>query len=361
MHSTFAVPSLPAPLFRRIALLVLLLSLLLTASTAYACGCGIYIPREGQATVSQEHALIRWDGTREDIVMSLGVLGSSNQAAIILPVPARAEVALAEAKVFDELDTLTQPLVQEKIEYTFNLMLGAGAAPPGAAAGARPVSVLSRQQLGPFDVANLAATDATALKTWLDENGFQLDPRIPGVLEPYVAADWTFVAVRVQPGESTATLSGQLAPLQITFDASAPIYPMRASALARNAQDVALYVLADHRVDKDLAFGESRVAFAGWVEPGALAPNAALAPYVSRKYFLTKFVETINPAKVHDDFHFQFASADTSFREVRTVVVEKDITGIALIGVCLAAMLAALAFSLFVVLMIRRGRAPRPA
>ena len=38
------------------------------------------------APVSQEQALLRWDGQTEDILMSLGVLGSSSEAVVILPV-----------------------------------------------------------------------------------------------------------------------------------------------------------------------------------------------------------------------------------------------------------------------------------
>src|SRR5581483_5817472 len=184
----------PRQHFWKIVFVLGLLALAFTASTAYACGCGIYIPRGGNATVSQERSLVRWDGTREDIVMSLGVLGGSKQAAIILPIPSQADVKLADAKVFNELDEMTKPLIQEQHQLTFNLMLGAGsAAPPtGGVAASAPVNVLSRQDVGPFDVANLSATDANALKDWLDENGFQLDPRIPTVLQPYVDKGWTF-------------------------------------------------------------------------------------------------------------------------------------------------------------------------
>src|SRR5581483_11425255 len=323
----------PRQHFWKIVFVLGLLALAFTASTAYACGCGIYIPREGEAAVSQERSLVRWDGTREDIVMSLGVLGGSKQAAIILPIPSHADVKLADGKVFEELDEMTKPLIREERQLTFSIMLGAaGAPPPGGVGAGAPVNVLSRQDVGPFDVANLSATDANALKDWLDENGFQLDPRIPTVLQPYVDKGWTFVAVRLQPEQASGELGGTLSPLQISFDASELVYPMRASALAKNSQDLALYVLADHRVDKDFEFGMSRVSFANWVEPSALNASSTLAPYVPRKFFLTKFVETINPPKVHDDFHFRFAQADTPFREVRIVTVKEDATGYVLLG-----------------------------
>jgi hypothetical protein len=128
----------------RLALIGLALAVALSVRPAEACGCGGYLPRAGDAFVSQEEALLRWDGTTEDIVMSLGVLGSSKEAAVILPVPARATVKLGDAKLFDQLRELTQPLVRIE-KRSVGLELGAGAAaPPGVAA---PVTLLNRQTL----------------------------------------------------------------------------------------------------------------------------------------------------------------------------------------------------------------------
>ncbi|MBI4673555.1 MAG: DUF2330 domain-containing protein [Chloroflexi bacterium] len=311
---------------------VLLLALVFSASTAYACGCGIYIPRDGDAQVAQERSLLRWDGTREMIVMSLGVLGGSKQAAIILPVPSKADVQLADAKIFDELDELTKPLERQETEWVFMPVLGAGARAPEGVGGAPPVTVLSRQNLGPFDVANLAATDAAALKTWLDENGFALDPRTTEILAPNIEKNWTFVAVRVQPEQASLQLQGDLAPLAIAFDSLELVYPMRSTALADNQQTVVLYVLADHRVEKSTSFGSSRVSYANWLEPSSLASNSTLAPFVERKYFLTKYIDSVNPNQVNDDFKFSFASQDTPYREVKIRTVRQDVSGLVLLA-----------------------------
>lgn len=331
-----------------------------SASTAYACGCGIYIPQDGDAQVAQERSLLRWDGQREDIVMSLGVLGGSKQAAIILPVPSPAEVTLADAKIFDELQEMTKPLEKIETEYVFFPMFGAGArAPEGVGAGAPPVTVLSRQNIGPFDVANLAATDANALKTWLDENGFQLDPRTTEILAPNIEKKWTFVAIRVRPDQTDAQLKGDLAPLQISFEANELIYPMRSTALADNLQTVVLYVLADHRVEKNVAFGPSRVSYANWVEPSALGAGSTLLPYVERKYFLTKFIDSVQPQKVNNDFSFTFAE-DTPYREVIVRTVQQDLSGLVLLA-CLAVLAFGVVAFFVALVVIARRRSMRTA
>ena len=43
------------------------------AAPAWACGCGAYIPDQAGASVTDERALIAWDGTTQDILMSFNV------------------------------------------------------------------------------------------------------------------------------------------------------------------------------------------------------------------------------------------------------------------------------------------------
>src|SRR5918998_1700087 len=96
---------------QRVLLFSSILGVLIVAPVA-ACGCGAYIPREGEARVAQERALIRWDGRTEDIVMELAVEGRSKEAAWILPLPTRAKVQLGDARLFDALQELTKPKVR---------------------------------------------------------------------------------------------------------------------------------------------------------------------------------------------------------------------------------------------------------
>lgn len=303
------------------AAFALILLVAASALPASACGCGIYVPSAGDAEVAQERALIRWDGQSEDIVMSLGVLGESPEAAVIMPVPSKADVKLGDGKIFDELAELTKPEIKEV--RTVSVALTGAAAPEGAR-----VTVLARQQLGPFDVSTLSAADTKALGGWLQENSYyrEFPERLAKALAPYAVEGWLFVAVRLRPGAEKEALGGQLDPLWLTFATERAVYPMRASANAKNRQTVTLYVLADHRVDKSVSFGSSAVQFAGWLEPQQLQSNSALAPFmqtagVPRKWFLTQFDDTVIPAQVNDDFYFTFAASDTPFRRVRIVEV----------------------------------------
>lgn len=298
----------------RLSALALAFALALVAVPALACGCGAYIPREGEANVNAERALIRWDGSTEDVVMELSVQGSSAEAAWIVPVPSEATVQLGDAELFDALQELTKPLVQQ---YRSFPSIGgfAGSAPEGT--GGAPVTVLGRQALGPFDVSSLAATDAGALSGWLEENGYQFPPELADALEPYVERGWFYVAVRLTPGDGDEELGGELEPLWMTFDSDEIVYPMIPSRLAQGSLSVFLYVLADHRVRKDASFGDSHIPFADWVEPDSIEEDSPIRPFVSGRLFLTKFEERIwDPSQIDADYVFDFAPNDEPYRDV---------------------------------------------
>ncbi|WP_181808320.1 DUF2330 domain-containing protein, partial [Streptomyces shenzhenensis] len=77
---------------------------------AFACACGALVPDTGRhVTVRREEAVLRWDGSREQIVLRLTVDGDADRTAWIMPVPHRATVALADPALFDRLHTLTAP------------------------------------------------------------------------------------------------------------------------------------------------------------------------------------------------------------------------------------------------------------
>jgi len=346
----------------RLALILAILLPALLAQPAQACGCGGYVG-DGDGYVTQEQVLLRWDGQTEQVLMSLGVLGSSTAAAVILPVPNQATVDLGDSKVWDELQILTLPLIVHEKHYLspFDLF-AAGAegapAPGGGVGSAPPVTVLSRQTLGPFEVTNLAATDADALVGWLTDNGYTLSDGLASAFEPYIAQGWFYVAVKLSPGAGDV-LTGELDPLHVTFASDKLVYPMRGSANASEPESVILYVLADHRVDKTQDFGNSHIPFADWVDPATLSASPSLTPFVNQKLFLTKFEEQVIPSQVNDDFWFTFTAQDTVAHDTITVY-DDDYTFVylSLAGLCLLILLPILALAGFILYAVRR-RSPK--
>lgn len=320
---------------------VLLLAGLTTsvAAPAWACGCGAYIPSQKGASVVDERALIAWDGSREDILMSLRVTGSSDSAAWVMPVPSAAQVSLGEAEAFTELDRLTAPRISYRDSWwpTFD-WLTAGGPSEGAMAGPPPgagVNVLGRQRIGPFDVTRLAAQDPTALAKWLTDNGFPQPDGIDANLAPYVADQWEIVVVKLAPAADGESLTGDLQPLRLSFASDRVIYPMRLSRSARTPQTVDLYVLADHRMDPTslpVAGNTPTLEFAGRIEGTDVSP--ALDDFVGDGAFLTRWTNDIRePASIDGDYVFEAADADTAYQRVTYQTRNRgDLTGLTLIA-----------------------------
>lgn len=343
------------------AVLVLLFAGLLTnvAAPAWACGCGAYIPDRAGATVVDERALIAWDGSTEDILMSFGVTGSSERAAWVMPVPSAARVTLGDHAVFDDLATLTAPRIEYRDSWwpTFSWLIqsssgpqeGVGALPPGG------VSVLDTQRIGPFEVTRLAGDNSAALAAWLGDSGFPRPTTLDDNLAPYVEQGWEIVAIQLAP-DGTGSLTGALQPLRLSFASDTVVYPMRLSRAATVPQSVELSVLAEHRMDPSTVpvdGAEPTLRYAGHLDEQT-APEA-LAPYLESGAFLTSWSDFIGePAQIEHDYVFTRAGADTTYQQVVHRTRDRgDLTG----AVLILAVVAGLLTTMFLVL--RRARQAR--
>lgn len=310
------------------------------ATPAQACGCGAYIPDAAGAAVATERALIAWNGARQDVVMSFQVSGASESAAWVMPVPSAAEVALADAELFADLDRLTAPRVEFRDDWwpTFS-WLSTGYGDSDSAVGAPApsgVNVLDRQRIGPFDVTRLAADDATTLANWLTGNGFPNPAGLDRNLAAYVAKRWQVVAIKLVPDGTTGALTGDLQPLRLSFDADSVVYPMRLSRSATVPQTIDLYVLAEHRMDPDsspVPGAQPVLQYAGAIDEDAVTPD--LKPYLAHGSYLTRWSEVIaQPDSIEGDYVFATADADDDFQKVVYVTRHRgDLTGVLILAI----------------------------
>lgn len=276
---------------------------------AGACACGAVITDQ-RLTDVQETALVELvDGT-EAVTLNIGAAIETDDAAFVMPVPARARFELADGAVFAELDELTAP----RIEYKDVVIDGdgAGAAPPD-----KGVTIVDQVEVGPYEVAQLAGADSTSVADWLTHNDFQLSDELGKALTPYLAEGWLVLAVRLT-AQDTSFADG-LPSMRITFATDRPVYPMRLSATATSAQPLRLYVLADHRMDVTNPapeFAPAELTYAGWVEPADLTDHPVLAALVDQRRFLTRYDARFRPDAITDDIAFTRAAGDQTHRAV---------------------------------------------
>ncbi|MEU0090899.1 DUF2330 domain-containing protein [Kribbella sp. NPDC006257] len=321
---------------------------------AWACACGGYLAdAASRARVFGENALVRFDGQREEIVLSMAVQGVSKKAAWIMPVPSAAEVSLGDQDTFYHLETVTAPKVVLRKTYWPFRGLGsrdgasAGAPPPGSA-----VDVRQQMTLGPFQVVRLGGTSASAVTDWLRTNGYVVPATLGTNLTPYLIEKWEIVAVKLAPKSATGQLSGATPPLQLSFASSRIVYPMRLSKGATSEQTVTVYVASEHRVD------------ASQLPDPAVQPELLYAGRVTDRpeltgssNFLTAYSVTYtDPSRITNDFGFTRAPTDDAFQRT-TYITENDglLSTIAVVfaGLLLLGLLAALIARTLV------GRSPR--
>jgi hypothetical protein len=278
-----------------------------------ACACGAFVAND-KLRAQQETALVELTGRTESITLSVQARSEATQAAFLMPVPARARFEVADGKLFTELDRISRP----KVEVRRVTVDGDGAgAPPGSVDGA---TVVDHVEIGPYEVAQLAGTDATAVSRWLGDNDFTLPAALHGALGPYLAEGWLVVAVRLAP--TSGNLSAGLPPMRLAFETDTPVYPMRLSATAEGRQPLRLYVLADHRIDISNPAPKGsppELTFAGEVKPDPGYP--ALSAALAGPRFLTRYDGQFWPAQITDDIRFTRSATDEPHRAV--VVVRK--------------------------------------
>jgi hypothetical protein len=316
------------------------------AAPAAACACGAYVTNT-EVSVARERAAIKWDGTTEDLVVSLDVLGATPDAGFLMPVPAQAEITLEEASLFDELEDRTRPREERVTNWWPNLtfldMLGLRSE-DDTSAGAEPIEVLEEHELGPLTVAQLAANDPAALPAWLTANGYPVDEAVALAAAPYAEAGWIMVAVKLTPLEVGTELEGAIQPIKLRFPSVEPVYPMRLSQLADGPIDVELYVLAPNRMEPEFTAVPGDVpllAYAGLIDPSNIGPVSQIGQWLTAPTFLTRYDQRIDdPSRISGDYTFTQAAADEEYQAV--VFIDRDLgwlTGglIALLGLTLLA------------------------
>ncbi|MFN8031805.1 MAG: DUF2330 domain-containing protein [Mycobacterium sp.] len=274
---------------------------------AGACACGGIVSPDLDAKVTGEQALVALDGGKETIVMRLDVQSVADNAALIVPTPSPATATAADDGLFGELERLSAPRVERSPNHTD--LDGLGAAP-----GAAP-TVVAQVQLGPLEATTLTGGDLSGVRQWLDSHGYTMRPEVTAQLDPYLQRGWSFVAMRLTGEEP---LSGQLDPVRLDFTSDQLVYPMRMSAVAKDAQHVTVYTLSRHRMqrtDSDAAKQDVTVDYAGSV--AGRTSDKTLTELSAQNPYLTRISTTItDPASIATDFTFGPAPSDDPYQRV---------------------------------------------
>jgi hypothetical protein len=259
--------------------------------------------------VASEEALIVWDAERrlEHFVRAATFEGGPSTFGFLVPVPAFPELAEADERIFEKIETFLEAQRSEVVEWRFegltSFMLSKRTAAVPPATG---VTVLSTARVAGMDAVVLEADSTKALADWLSARDFDLRPELTAWLSPYVDERYKIVAFKYARDAGEPRVGTRA--VRLSFRTERPFFPYREPRDAARSIPATfrLHVLASTSVIPVL--GEARVPWPATVRYSG--PFTAEPPPFARigSPWITLFEEVLQKRDVAGDLFLEPAS-----------------------------------------------------
>lgn len=246
----------PHPTLSRISGIIVLVGLVAYEAAAF---CGFYVSKaDGTLTNKTSQVIMVRDGEKNVITMFNDFKGNIKEFAMVVPVPVilkKTDIRVVDQQVFQTLNDYSKPRLveyndenpcEQRVYDDVRVMRYYAA--PMSMSGARSsgikykVKVEARYVVGEYDILILSATESSALKTWLHQNGYKIPANAEEVLEPYIRSNLKFFVVKVNEEEKKKLPGNFLRPIQISFNSPKFMLPIRLGmANADGDQDLIVY------------------------------------------------------------------------------------------------------------------------
>jgi hypothetical protein len=241
----------------KILLLGLLTLLLVGQANAF---CGFYVAKGDLKLFNKtSQVIIVRDGDHTVITMSSDYTGDAKDFAMVVPVPVvlkESDIRVVQQYIFDKFDAFTTPRLVEywdenpcqnyrrysdmPTSASKSVMTEESMSDFDDAAKERGVTIEAKYTVGEYDILILSAKESTGLKTWLTENDYKIPSGAEEVLQPYITDGMKFFVVKVNLEKQKALGVQTLRPLQLQFNSSRFMLPIRLGMANSdgNAQDM---------------------------------------------------------------------------------------------------------------------------
>jgi hypothetical protein len=302
-------------------LLWIFIAVLLVGTTPkHTEGCAALPPRGFSVEVAEESAIIYWDAAQnlQHFIRRASFKTDAKDFGFLVPTPTAPILVEAQDLAFRLLATITAPEIIYKTEtrYVFRLPLpevvykSAAAVDDARYVGAAaPVQVLHEQTVAGYDAAVLQASDASALKAWLEKNGYPTSPDLEEWLKFYIENRWTITAFKVSKDSS----KGSNTAVHMTFKTDKPFFPYREPAGQRKGGTLGsrllrIYFLADASYSGKIGTSDEWPGWSVWSDKvekdaKALADALKLSPFTTTPW-LTEFEDRSSPRPGTDEVYF---------------------------------------------------------
>ena len=142
---------------------------------------------------------------------------------------------------FTELEVATDPVfIPPPLPECLTIAESAPAAT--MAPSAASVEVFASGEVGPYGFDVVGSSDPNALIGWLRDNSYRVTPEMEPLIDLYVEEGFVFLAMKLRPDQGVQDVE----PVKITYPSSAPMIPLRLTAVAANPDmAVMVWIYAD--------------------------------------------------------------------------------------------------------------------
>jgi hypothetical protein len=180
----------------------------------------------------------------EDLILKIRVEGAAESFAWVIALPDTPTTGAEDSKLFEELHRYVQ--ARKASSFKAAKSEAKSAAAPGPAAVEAPVEVISRKDVGSYDVAVVRENQQGALQGWLADNGYRRVEDAEELIDFYRKKGYVFACIRVREAALRQGTPVDLHPLRFSFKTGGRdgvYFPMRLTGLQSEPFDVNLYVL----------------------------------------------------------------------------------------------------------------------
>jgi hypothetical protein len=224
--------------------------------------CGFYVAKADANLYNQaSQVIIARDKNRTILTMANDYQGEVKDFALVVPVPVvlkQEQVHVGEPKILERLDAFSAPRLVEYFDdnpcefrrFPDNFMLQSGesmqrAAPSSKSSASLGVTIEEKFSVGEYDILILSAKESNGLQTWLDRNGYKIPKGASKLLTPYIRQNLKFFVAKVNLQEFDEKEFQSLRPLQIAYESSKFMLPIRLGTInAQKEQDLIVYLLS---------------------------------------------------------------------------------------------------------------------
>jgi len=243
--------------FKKMAASLLMMAMITHEAAAF---CGFYVSKaDGTLKNKTSQVILVRDGNRNVITMYNDFQGNLKDFAMVVPVPVvlkESDIKVVSQQIFQTLNDYSKPRLVEyydqnpcQVSYReMELKQSLQGSVPGVALRGLSsrdddkVKIEAKYLVGEYDILILSATESSALKSWLDQNGYKIPARADEVLEPYIKSNLKFFVVKVNEKELKKLQGNFLRPIQISFNSPKFMLPIRLGmANADGDQDMIVY------------------------------------------------------------------------------------------------------------------------